>query len=213
MAKAESGPDHDIDVRTQMRIALFWRGLIGDSEYIKFNPEDLLRWYMALELLGPVDIRDVLTERYSTRPVPSMLGIVSKAPHPPLWIVREWLQFHEQKVSTGGYWWAAVSFPVLCLITMPFLHGCIGLTPINPLAMNPPNTSPQVTTTSSNVPTYGASPSIAPAPVFQPSVTATGPQSNGIAGGTSGAVPAAGATGPTNSGASAGISAGGPGQP
>jgi hypothetical protein len=204
MANDKHNRDHEIDVRTEMRIALFWRALIGDFEYIKFDPEDLLRWYEALELRGPDEIRDLLTERYSTRPMPCILSVVSRAPHPPVWIVREWLQYHEQKVPKGSYVWAAVGFPLACLLVIPFMHGCVALQPLNPLVMHPPQTNPLVANVG-GPPIYGASPPVTPTPTFQPSATATGPQSSGIAGGIAGASPAAGVTGPTNSGASGGL--------
>ena len=143
MGRAAAGKDSDVDVRTDMRVALFWRALIGDFEYIRYDPEDMLRWYMALELRGPHEIRDLVTERYSSRPMPVILGVVSKAPHPPAQLVREWLAFHEQQVRIGAYWWAPVGFCLFCGLVFPFFYGCQNLQPINPLVMNPPATGPR----------------------------------------------------------------------
>jgi hypothetical protein len=201
MARAASGKDSDIDVRTEMRVALFWRALIGDFEYIRYSPDDMLRWYIALELRGPEEIRELVSERYSSRPMPVIHGVVSKAPHPPTQLVRDWLAYHEQQVRVGAYWWAPIGFCVLCGLVFPFFYGCQNLQPVNPLVMNPPATGPQAPNSAQNTPTYGAASSMVP-PVTQPVVTMTGPTSSGIAGGASGSVPAAGVTGPVNGGAS-----------
>jgi len=203
MGRAPAGKDDDIDIRTDMRIALFWRKLIGDFEYIKFNPEDMLRWYLALELRGPEEIRTLLTERYTTRPMPVILGVVTKAPHPPTQLVREWVAYHEQQVRTGTYWWAPVGFCVFCSLVFPFIYGCQNLQPMNPLVMNPPVTNPQPPTSAANTPSYGASSALVPVTTGGPTGTVTGPTSGGIAGAASGAAPATGVTGPTNVGASA----------
>jgi hypothetical protein len=198
-----------------MRIALFWRALIGDMEYIRYDPEDMLRWYLALELRGPEEIRELVTERYSSRPMPAVQGIVTKAPHPPTQLVREWLFYHEQKVRVGAYWFAPLGFCILCGLVFPYLYGCQNLQPVNPLFMNPPNIGPQLPTSAQNTPTYGAAPTLQPqttqsvgtssstaTPPTQGVVTSTGPTSGGIAGGASGAAPANGVTGPVNSGIS-----------
>lgn len=225
-AKDKYNRDHEIDVRTEMRIALFWRALIGDFEYIKFDPEDLLRWYEALELRGPDEIRDLINERYSRRPMPVIHGLVSRAPHPPVWIVREWLQFHEQQVPKASFVWAAVGFPLACLLIFPFMHGCEDLKPLNPLYMKPPQSQPQVATISSPA-SYGSSPSVAPTATFQPTSgptpgstasfqatsSSTGPTSGGIAGGLAGGSPSSGKTGPTNVGISGGLNNSGSGSP
>jgi len=201
MGRAPSGKDGDVDVRTDMRIALFWRALIGDFEYIRYNPEDMLRWYLALELRGPQEIRDLVIERYTTRPMPVILGVVAKAPHPPTQLVREWLSYHDQQVKVGAYWFAPVGFCLLSGLLFPFFYGCQNLQPMNPLIMNPPASGPQAPTSLASTPSYGASTSMTPPPT-QPVVTTTGPSSGGIAGGASGGAPAAGVTGPVNSGAS-----------
>jgi hypothetical protein len=204
MARATAGKDKEVDVRTEMRIALFWRRLIGDYEYIKYDPDDLLRWYLALELRGPDEIRDLYQERYTARPMRVMLGVVSKAPHPPILVIREWLAFHEHQVRTGSYWWGAIGFSLFCLLVFPNVYGCMALQPMNPLIMNPPATGPAQPTSVMNTPSYGAAPTFVPPTTMVPSVTVTGPTSGGIAGGAAGSVPAAGVTGPSNTGASGG---------
>jgi hypothetical protein len=198
MAVQTSGKERDIDVRTEMFIALFWRGLIGDMEYVRFDPEDMLRWYFALELRGPIEIRELLTERYSSRPMNVIQGVVSESPHPPAWLVREWLARHEENIRTGRYWWAAAGFLTMCLMVFPTLHSCINLQPMNPLVMNPPQTGPQQAQSVGPSQGYGQSPSIVP-PQVQLPVTATGPRSSGIAGGAGGAAPTTGVTGPASS--------------
>jgi hypothetical protein len=197
------------DVRSEIKIALFWRKLIGDYEYIKFNPEDMLRWYDALELRGPDEIRQLVTERYGTRPVPAVLGIVMQAPHPPCWLVREWLQHYEQKVRTGGAWIAAGTFVLSSFLAFPLLYGCTALRPVSPFVMNPPSSQPQVMAPppmqSGNILSAN---STNPPPTMQPGPT--GPLSQGIAGSASGVTPATGITGQTNVGASSGVVSTGP---
>jgi hypothetical protein len=200
------------DVREEIRIALFWRALIGDYEYIKFNPDDLLRWYDALELRGPEEIRIVIDERYSTRPVNAVLGIVTAAPHPPTWLVRDWLSVHEQKVRTGGYWLGAAAFVAMSFMVGPMLYGCTQLKPMNPYVMNPPDSGPQQYTNTPPVGSAFYSNPTSPPVAFAP--TQTGAQSTGIAGAAMGVTSAGGATGPANVGASAGASSSsGTGQP
>jgi hypothetical protein len=197
--------ESDRDVREEIRIALFWRALIGDYEYIKFNPDDLLRWYDALALRGPEEIRTVLDERYATRPVPAVLGIVSKAPHPPVWLVREWLMHHEQKVRTGGYWMATGTFIFASFLFFPMMYGCTQLKPVSPYAMNPPESGPTPYTSSGPVgANYYPNPVMTPT-TMQPSQPGpTSPTSTGIAGAAMGVTTPGGVTGATNGGLSAG---------
>jgi hypothetical protein len=203
MARAAAGKDSFVDVRTEMRIALFWRALIGDFEYIRYNPEDMLRWYMALELRGPIEIRELITERYSSRPMPVIHGVVNKAPHPPTRLVREWLSYHEQQVRTGAYWYAPVGFCLFCGLLFPFLYSCQYLQPMNPLVMHPPNNGIQAPQSVANSPNYGASPSMLPPITGGPTGTVTLPPNGGNTGGVAPtAAPTAGVTGPTNIGAS-----------
>jgi hypothetical protein len=191
------------DVREEVRVAIFWRALIGDYEYVKYDPEDMLRWYDALDLRGPEEIRVLMNERYATRPVSEVLGIVAKAPHPPTWLVREWLAHHEQKVRTGHLWMATGSFLLASFLIAPFMYGCSALTPVNMYVMNPPtgNTppayEPQAPQTANFNPTVNS-----PPVTTQPGVTT--PFSGGIAGSASGVAPPGGMTGPSNVGLSSG---------
>ena len=209
--------EEEMDIREEMRIALFWRGLIGDAKYNSFDPDDLLRWYEALELRGPDEIRAVKNERYFTTQTGVMLGVVGRAPHPPLWLINEWLEHYEQKIHTGGYWAMAGCFFVITGIFVSNLQGCANLQPMNQLAMQPPAGTPAVApyaapSTYANGMTNQGIPAAAPNTAMPPATpTATGPQSNGIAGAASGMVPASGVTGPQNIGASAGVVQGGGG--
>ncbi len=202
------GRDSGRDIREEVRIAIFWRALIGDYEYVKFNPDDMLRWYDALELRGPDEIRLMMTERYSTRPVRAMLGVVTAAPHPPVWLVREWLAHYEQKLRTGHLWTATAGFLVLSFMAFPALHGCADLTPVNMYVMNPPSGGPQVSAPQAPVGSNFNPALTEPPAVFTPSVT--GPKSGGIAGAATGASPAGGTTGATNGGLSAGATSAAP---
>jgi hypothetical protein len=193
--------ESDRDVRSEIKIALFWRHLIGDYEYVKFDPDDMLRWYDALELRGHLEIRQLMTDRYGTRPAGTIQGIVSKAPHPPSWLVREWLAHYEQKVRTGGVWVAAGAFVLSSFVAFPMLYGCTALKPVSPFYLNPPSSQPQVMAPSQ----MPAGSNYAPTAAIPPAVVQPGPTmptSQGIAGAASGVAPASGATGPATVGAS-----------
>jgi len=194
--------DSDRDIREEVRIAIFWRDLIGDFEYVKFHPDDMVRWYDALELRGHDEIRQLLTERYGSRPVSAVLGITAGAPHPPLWLVREWLQFYEQKVPTRHLWLTAGGFLLFSFMFFPFMYRCSQLTPLNMYVMNPPSSGrPTSTPQMPQGSNFNPSPNTPPA-TFQP--TQTGPSSGGIAGAAMGGSPAGGVTGPASTGLSAG---------
>jgi hypothetical protein len=199
------------DIRHEMRVALYWRALIGDGEYVKFDPDDMLRWYEALELRGPDEIRALRNERYRTTQTGGMLGIVSKAPHPPVWLVNQWIEQDEHQVHTLGYWGMSFAFVVVSFLIFGNLQGCVALQPMNPLWMHPPPNGVSVEAyTQPSIGQVGnmkqgiaaTGPSTAAAP-FTPAIT--GPTSNGIAGAASGAVPSTGVTGGQNIGASAGL--------
>jgi hypothetical protein len=195
--------ESDRDVREEVGISLFWRELIGDYEYGRFDPDDMIRWYDALTLRGPLEIRDLIDERYTGRPGSSVRGIVSGAPHPPVWLVREWLAHFENKVRTGGYWMAAAGFVLFCGIVFPIVSGVTQLTPLSTYAMHPPFGGPQVTP-ATQPPNYSLpSSSLTPPAVSSPGPT--GPSSAGIAGVATGASPAGGTTGAANVGLSAGV--------
>ncbi len=192
----------DRDVREEVAVSLFWRALIGDLEYVKFNPDDMLRWYDALTLRGPDEIRDLMTERYSTRPMSTVVGIVARAPHPPSWLIREWLMQHEHKVQTKGYWYGAAAFIVFWFMMAQFMYGCSVLTPVNPYFLHPPDTNLAVSAPTGPMANQNGAEQKSPPVTFTP--TMTGAHSTGIAGAATGVSPAGGATGATNSGASAG---------
>jgi hypothetical protein len=201
------------DIRSEVKIALFWRHLIGDFEYVKFNPDDMLRWYDALELRGPVEIRDLLTERYGTRPAATIQGVVAEAPHPPSWLVREWLQYYEQKVKTGGLWMATGAFVLSSFVAFPLLYGCTQLHPLSPYVMRPPISQVQMTAPSMPIGSNFTPNATVPPATVQPGATSA--HSTGIAGAASGVAPLGGVTGPSNVGASSGVTSSGPsaGQP
>jgi hypothetical protein len=115
--------DDDLDVRVEIKVAMFWRGLIGDGEYGKFNPKDMFRWYQALELLGPEDVRDLYRRRQSNRPMPIVQGL-DRAPHPPAWLVETWLDKHETKIRTGSLWLGMGAFTSIWFLFGTYMNGC-----------------------------------------------------------------------------------------
>jgi hypothetical protein len=168
----------------------------------------MLRWYDALELRGPLEIRQLVIDRYTSRPASTIQGIVSEAPHPPSWLVRDWLAHHEMKVRTGGLWVATGAFVLSSFVAFPLLHGCSTLQPLSPFVMNPPISQPSLAAPTMPVgSTYepnNTSPPSTLQPSMSPQVGATSPHSGGIAGAASGASPPGGVTGPVNVGASSG---------
>ena len=196
------------DIREEVRISLFWRALIGDLEYVKYKPEDMLRWYDALHLRGPLEISELIDERYTGRPGLAVVGIVAGAPHPPVWLVREWLAHHEQKIRTAPYWVATAAFILLFFMVGPLMYGLTRLRPVSMYVMKPPNNGPQVyqptTPNGSNFMPNATQPPVTVTPGL------TSPHSNGIAGAASGASPVGGATGAANVGISAGAVSPGP---
>jgi hypothetical protein len=131
--------DDNVDVRYEIKVALFWRKLIGDSEYVRHDAKDLFRWYEALELAGPDDIRELFHRRQtSSRPMPYVQGLVGRAPHPPAHLVRAWLEQYETEVHTAPYWYGLAVFTTLTFMTGIYLNGLQNLQPLNPLLMNPP---------------------------------------------------------------------------
>ena len=223
--------DDDINIREEMKIALFWRGLIGDYRYGTFDPEDMLRWYKALELRGPDEIRAVKNERYFTAQTGVMQGVVAKAPHPPLWLINVWLEHFDQTVHSGGAWALAGGFVVLVGLVFGNMQGCTSLQTNNPLAMNPPAlttvapyAAPVVTGTgfsAAGLSASGPGTAEAPAPpnttgaaaMAPVTPTITGPHSGGIAAAAQGLTSSSGTTGAQNTGASAGVIQGGSSNP
>ncbi len=107
----------------EIRVAEFWRIQLGELEYSQRNPDDLYRWYVAMELRGPDEIRAYVEERMGRYPTIPVTGIVSSAPHPTRDIIDIWLASHD-KVRTGHYWTGAVAMLVACIFVLPTLHGC-----------------------------------------------------------------------------------------
>jgi hypothetical protein len=134
----------DADFHETIRVANFWRKVIGDYEYVNYDPDDLDRWYHALETRGPLDIRAYLNERYGKHPMPRLLGLVSKPPHPPMDVVMKWLEFHELKSHTAPLWLGSLGFFVICLMFFSGLEGCQNLKDLNLVDHNPGPTTPQI---------------------------------------------------------------------
>lgn len=181
-------------LRKEINIAIFWRERIGDFEYIKFEPDDVLRWHLAMDLRGRDEVAELMRERYAvyTRKTP-ILGLVGEVPHPPAWIVHEWLNAQEPVTSTKRVIYVAGGL-LLCIATfVPLLHGCQDLQTGNTLAYRPPNSLPSLA--------QGAQPaSGVPAAGDQNAVRdATGTTQN-----TAGSRGAVVRTAPTNSGLSSG---------
>ncbi len=125
------------DFIEEIRIAQFWRKHLGDADYVDFNPQDLRRWYEALENRGPEEIRAYLIERTGRHPMGQITGIVSAAPHPPLRIINVWLEARN-KVRTGPYWLAGLVFFIFTYYAATTLSGYMHLKTATALQMNPP---------------------------------------------------------------------------
>jgi hypothetical protein len=157
----------------EIRIAQFWRRELGDDEYNRRDPDDLVRWFDAFELRGPEEIRAYLNERASRHPEMPVTGIVARAPHPTRDIVEMWLATHN-KPHTAPYWYAFSAFMLCSFLVVTNLNGCQ-----NAQSWNPPvNWLPQpaiLTAGSANgapaalstLPSYGP-----PAPINVASPTA-----------------------------------------
>ena len=130
------------DFHHEISVATFWRQVIGQYEYVNYDPEDLYRWYEALETRGPAEIRAYLNERGGKHPMPTLLGLVSKPPHPPMDIVMLWLESHELKVRTSPVWLGVGGFVLLSFMISGLFIGCQNLKSPNLLVMHPGQTSP-----------------------------------------------------------------------
>ncbi len=126
-----------VDFIEEIRIAQFWRKHLGEYEYVYYNPDDLRRWYIALETRGPQDIRDYLIERTGRHPMGEVTGIVAAAPHPSRKIIDLWLESYN-KVNTQPYWVALAAFIILAYYTMTNLSGVQHLPTHTPLQLRPP---------------------------------------------------------------------------
>ncbi len=127
----------------EIKVAQFWRRQLGELEYLTFDADDLRRWYDALELRGPHEIRAYLQERDSRFPTGRVTGIVGKAPHPPLYVIELWLATHN-KVHTRGYWVAFLAFFVLAWFSATNLQGCASLPTASRFDLKPPQTGGQM---------------------------------------------------------------------
>jgi hypothetical protein len=176
----------NVDFIEEIRIAQFWRKQLGEYEYVDYNPDDLRRWYVALETRGPDDIRDYLAERESRYPMQVVLGIVSSAPHPPRPIVDLWLQSHTQ-TSTRPFWAAGAAFVLLAVLVAPNIQGCQNLKQFNPLGPTPPRMTGPIAAgqnggaapanaTNPSVPIAMAPSSLASPPAAKPTGGLTGAQ-------------------------------------
>jgi hypothetical protein len=115
----------------EIRVAEFWRKQLGELEYSQRDPSDLFRWYKALELRGPDEIRAYLNERMGRTIGGPVTGIVSEAPHPPRAIIDIWLATHD-KARPAPYVFALLAFILACMVAMPNLNGCQTLQAPNP---------------------------------------------------------------------------------
>ena len=167
----------DVDFIEEIRIAQYWRKQLGEYEYVYFNPDDLRRWFIALETRGPTEMRAYLTERTGRYPMSVVTGIVSTAPHPPLSVVELWLASHEH-TSTKPYWTAAGATFLAIWFIFTNLQGCSNLTDLNRLDTHPPQMSPPIQAAAPGAqPAQAAStlpqPGPAPAAVASPPATSS----------------------------------------
>ncbi len=172
-----------VDFIEEIRIAQFWRQQLGEYEYVYYNPDDLRRWFIAMELRGPDEVRDYLNERTSRYPSGPVTGLVAQAPHPPLAIVQLWLESHRAP-KTASYWMGLGLFLLVCYVFVPQLYSCTQLRDIDRYATHPPqlNAPLQAGAPAPAVPQAPATMPVqappAPASVASPSATppATGQQ-------------------------------------
>ncbi len=149
---------------TEIKIAQFWRSQLGEHEYLRFDAEDLRRWYEAFELRGAGEIRAYLQERNSRFPTSTVTGIVGKAPHPPLKVVELWLATHD-KVRTRGWWVAFAAFFLFVYFTATNLQGCTNLRDMSRMEMRPPRIGGQLPQSTGPLPQSAATmPQNLPAP-------------------------------------------------
>ncbi len=185
-----------MSIRHEVSVALFWRNTISDDEYIKFEPADMLRWYDAMALREPIEIEALMNERFATagRRTP-ILGIVSESPHPPAWLVREWLATQVPKFRVGAVVNAYTAWLVCSLITGSFVYGCQHLAPYNIAVWKAPFNQPPMMAQAPTVPIFGKGSSMQdPTPLSIP-VRPPPTARSGSASGTGGAPPS---SSPTN---------------
>ncbi len=144
MATQEQEQQDGLFFRTEIRILQFWRNLLGEREFRKYDNDDLVRWYLALETAGPLDIREKLIERRASRPMSVMLGIVGAAPHPPTALIEQWLETEETKVHSSTLWYTVAVFLILTFMLGLIFSSCSLDYTVNPLALNPQPTAPEL---------------------------------------------------------------------
>ena len=130
---------HGEEAIEEIKIALYWRRVLGEMEYVDYDPEDLRRWWKALELRGPAEIRAYVSERTQRHQASHLQGLVA-APHPPLPLVELWLQSHENKPGLKPLWIGLAGFTMLSLIVATSFNGCQNLKSPNPMFLKPPQT-------------------------------------------------------------------------
>ncbi len=131
-----------VDFRLEIRILQFWRGVLGEADFARYAQSDLVRWFIALDLAGPEEIREKLIERHGVRPMKELLGVVPVAPHPPVTLIETWLETHENKVHTAPVWLSLAGLLVACFTFGLLFSTCsINYNP-NPLALNPQPVQP-----------------------------------------------------------------------
>jgi hypothetical protein len=164
--------EDSLDFITEIRIAQFWRRQLGELEYVKRDPDDLRRWYDALETRGPEDIRDYLNERAGRYPDGQVTGIVAKAPHPPREVIDLWLASYD-KTSTMPYWTAFAAFLLTCALIGPYISGCQNLHPLTPFPNGaPPEAIVQPGSPTQMPPSQSSPPGSFPVPANTASPTA-----------------------------------------
>ena len=165
----------DVDFIEKIHIAAYWRKQLGEYEYVNHNPDDLLRWFIALETRGADNIRAHLTERAGRYPESVVRGVVDTAPHPPLAIVELWLASRE-RISLLPYWTGAAAFCLFGYLVATNLQGCATLVNPNSLATSPPQmNAPVLTGGFSPMP---AAPSTLPSQTTAPANAAASPSTS-----------------------------------
>ncbi len=129
-----AGPTEDY--LREIKIAIFWRKVLGEIAYMDHDAEDLQRWYEALERCGPAEIRERLVERASRHPVSHFQGL-GAAPHPSMALVESWLNTHEEQPRIAPVWMGLAGFTLVAMFIGTGFSGCQSLKNINPLVNNP----------------------------------------------------------------------------
>jgi hypothetical protein len=156
----------------EIRVAEYWRKQLGELEYSQRDPDDLFRWYQAMELRGPDEIRAYVNERAGRTTGGMVTGIVATAPHPTRDIIDLWLSTHD-KVRPAPYVYSFVAFLLACLVVMPNINGCQTLRQPNPpsawLPQSATLTAGQINGSPQPLSTLPSSPPQPPAAVASPS--------------------------------------------